>query len=132
MKTTLKEFTVSHQNYLRKFANFMRAKFGSTVYLYGECLKDQEEDQEPSEWSVRVEVPEPDFLRMFGDPELWEKEMDSGFFDIHWRVSDVCHQQKQFGHKMTFLNIDFGVFPKGYAHRRFRDEPKIKIDTRED
>ena len=132
MKTSLSEFTDGQQSYLRKFGNFMRSKYGRPIYIYGECLRSADENYDPREWSIRVELSDEDFKRIIGDPKVWEKEGDSGVYEIRWAWADENDKQSRFGHKMTYLNIDFCVYPEDYCRRHFGEATKIKIDTRED
>lgn len=115
---------------LRKFANSIRAFYGLPVYLCGSALL--ENNPEPRDWDIRLEMPDKDFALRFGDPKKWRDEGFTGEYTrIRWGWSDECVKRTKSAWRETGLNIDFQIYPRVYCKELGYDrQPKARLDTR--
>lgn len=115
---------------LRRWANMLRGHYGLPVFLCGSALL--ENNPEPRDWDIRIEMPDKEFSTRFGDSKKWRDEGVSGEWTrVRWRWSDECVKQTKHGWKWTSLNIDFQIYPKSYCKEESFDfQPKARLDTR--
>ena len=113
---------------LRRWANLLRGLYGVPIYLCGSALI--ECNKNPRDWDIRVEMPDEDFRRRFGDPQKWEEEESTGqWTEVRYRWSDECVKRSKEGWRAVDLNMDFQIYPLSYCERLYRKRPKIKLDT---
>jgi hypothetical protein len=113
---------------LRSMANGYAGHYGVPVWLCGSALMDV--NSQPRDWDIRVDLPEEDFLRLYGDPVLWEEEGKTGHWtSVRWQWSGDCVKQSKWGHAKTRLNIDFQVYPADYARRIYGTRPRYRLDS---
>jgi hypothetical protein len=118
---------------LVRWANMLSARYyGAPVYLVGSALA--EANARPRDWDIRVELPDDEFQWVFGgSPKDWESEGRSGHWSpIRWRWSDECTKRTKEGWAHVGVNIDFQIYPRSYAEKLHRGEPKCRLDSRVD
>jgi hypothetical protein len=114
---------------LRREGNGIRGLYGVPVFLCGSALMDGNE--KPRDWDFRITLADADFKARYGDPHKWEMEGCNGeWTDIRWRWSDDCVKRSKQLSAILGLNVDFQVYPRSYARKRFKGKPRLRLDTR--
>lgn len=117
---------------LQSWGNSIRAYYGVPVYLTGSAMRD--DNPVPRDWDVRLCLPDARFAAVFGDPEEWKRQGDSGdYTTVRWRWSDECTKRSREGHKATGVNVDFQIYPTLEWVKYLASPstyPKMQIDTR--
>jgi hypothetical protein len=112
---------------LHRAANLTRGKLGCPIWLCGSFLR----KKNPRDVDIRVNLPDSDFKRMFGDPKKWETEGDRGTWtDLRWKWSDECVKMSRWWFEHTGLNIDFQIYPESYGKKHYGHLRRCRLDTR--
>ena len=122
---------------LVRFANKMCGFYGHPVYLVGSQLI----SETPRDVDVVCIIPDNEFkLRYY--PDWWEdKELETQekfFLGIHtgihkqehWDWYEDMSKKTLFGMNSLHLPLDFKVYPESYCNEKFKDLPKLRLDTR--
>lgn len=114
--------------HLRHLANALTARYGLPVWLCGSALADF--NARPRDWDLRIEMPDEQFTRMFGDWQKWQQEGWSGEWStIRERWAAECVKQTGWCWKTAPLNIDFQIYPVTHCRVHYRTAPKLKLTT---
>lgn len=114
---------------LRREANGLSGLYGCAVYLCGSALRDDNTD--PRDWDIRLELPDPDFERRYGPVAEWEEQGASGEWGrTRGRWADDCLKQSRLSSRGTRLNIDCQIYPLSHCDGLYADRPKLRLDTR--
>jgi hypothetical protein len=125
----LQHCTEYQRKQLHSFANGTRGLYGLPVYLCGSALKWGM--AEPRDWDIRLQMPDAEFLRRFGDPKDWASEGHTGKWTaVRWRWSDECVKQAAVGSRHTGLNIDFQIYPMSHCRAHYKRARRYRLDTR--
>lgn len=122
----------SNPELLRNFrsqANGLRGLYGEPVYLVGSALL--EPNTKPRDWDIRIELPDDVFSVKYGNIDDWITEGENGnWSQVRWRWSDDCVKQSRKISAALGLNVDFQVYPIGYAKMFYWKQPRARLDTR--
>lgn len=120
---------------LRQWANKLSDSHGTSVYLVGSALRD--DNVNPRDWDIRIKLPDPLFALKFGLSyetsrivDQWIKEGSTGkWTQLRWRWSNHCVKRAAEGSSYTSLNIDFQVYPATYW-KVYDGESRLRLNTK--
>jgi len=95
------------------------------VYLVGSALIDANE--KPRDYDVRVQMPDEQFTRLFGDPLKWTIEGQTGrWTEIRYRWSDECVKRSREASRACSALVDVQIYPPSYW-KNFGHLPRLLL-----
>lgn len=111
---------------LRRWADRVAPHYRLPVWLVGSALA--EDNPEPRDYDVRLEMPDAEFAARFGPVERWAFEGAAGEWgDARRRWGSECVERTREAWAHTQLNVDFQIQPASHA-ARYAGLPKARLD----